>query len=121
MIRWSFGEVPLEPQVAHDGRGEVFARRVLHDTGPGLAFVDLVEVPPGAGVGLHSHGLDDTEVYVVLSGSGRYASGGEQVRVRPGDVLVNLPGGTHGLDNDGPAVLRLVVVDARSTGAESTG
>ena len=31
--------------------------------------------------------------------------------VGPGDVIVNRPGGTHGLVNDGAGPLRLVVVD----------
>jgi mannose-6-phosphate isomerase-like protein (cupin superfamily) len=36
---------------------------------------------------------------------------GTPLVVRPGDVIVNRPGGTHGLRNTGVDPLRLVVVD----------
>jgi quercetin dioxygenase-like cupin family protein len=77
----------------------------------GLAFLDFAQVPPGATIGLHRHGPSDEEIYVVLSGRGRYCAEGQWVDVRPGSVAVNPPGGLHGLENSGDEPLRIVVVD----------
>jgi mannose-6-phosphate isomerase-like protein (cupin superfamily) len=35
----------------------------------------------------------------------------DEVDVKPGDVIVNPPGGTHGLANTGSEPLRMVVLD----------
>jgi quercetin dioxygenase-like cupin family protein len=112
MARFSFEGVPLRPSVAHGGRGEVLAARVLdRPAAAGLAFVDLVVVPPGASIGLHTHGPDDEEVYVVVEGRGRMTVDGTATEVGPGDVIVNRPGGAHGLENPGAGPMRVVVVD----------
>ena len=38
----------------------------------------------------------------------------EDVEVGPGDVIVNPPGGTHGLANTGVEPLRMVVLDVNA-------
>jgi mannose-6-phosphate isomerase-like protein (cupin superfamily) len=106
-----FADAPLVGQVAHEGRGEVLAARMLERRGAaGADFLDLVVVPPGAGVGVHTHG-DDEETYVIIDGEGTMHLDGAEFAVGPGDVVVNKPGGTHGLDNTGAGPLRLVVLD----------
>lgn len=108
---YSFAAARLEPVVAHDGRGSIAAARVLTQDRPGVAFVDLVVVPPGAGIGTHTHDTGDEEVYVVISGQGTMLVDGQPLAVGAGDVVVNRRGGTHGLDNAGAEPLHLVVVD----------
>jgi mannose-6-phosphate isomerase-like protein (cupin superfamily) len=114
-----FAGTRLEAFVAHDGRGHVQAARVVHARARGGAgFIDLVVVPPGCSIGTHTHG-EDEEIYVVIDGCGRMVVDGASVPVGTGDVVVNRPGGTHGLENTGEEPLRLVVVDiAVSTGRQ---
>ena len=93
--------------------------RVLTDAqGSGFRFIDLTELPPGTSVGIHTHDEDDEEVYVIISGCGTMMLGNEPFPVGPGDVIRNLPGGTHGLDNTGSAPLLMVVLDV--SGANGT-
>lgn len=108
---YTFAAARFDDVVAHEGAGAVGAARVMERAGPGVAFVDLVVVPAGSSIGDHTHGTADEEVYVIISGSGTMAVDGQHVDVAAGDVVVNRPGGRHGLDNTGDEPLRLVVVD----------
>lgn len=108
---FTFADAPFHDAVAHGGRGEVAAARVLgRDARAGLAFVDLVVVPPGCGIGTHTHG-DDEEIYVVVDGEATMVVDGSSRALGAGHVVVNRAGGTHALHNTGPTPLRLVVVD----------
>jgi mannose-6-phosphate isomerase-like protein (cupin superfamily) len=71
----------------------------------------LTVVPPGASIGVHTHGPADEEIYVVVSGAGLMRLERDEFMVGPGDVVVNSRRGTHGLVNTGEAELRLVVVE----------
>jgi mannose-6-phosphate isomerase-like protein (cupin superfamily) len=107
-----FGEQSLQPHVAHDGVGHVLARRARkHGDGVNCNFIDCVVVPAGATIGVHTHALDNEEIYVVLAGHGVMTIEHEERAVGPGDVNINPPGGTHGLRNTGAADLRLVVIE----------
>lgn len=112
MDRLSFEDAEFRSAVAHDGRGTIrFARATTGLPGSALNFIDLCVVPPGASIGDHTHGPDDEEIYVVVEGRGRMTVEGESFDVGPGDVVVNAPGGRHGLRNEADAPLRLVVLD----------
>jgi mannose-6-phosphate isomerase-like protein (cupin superfamily) len=105
-----FRDAALSETVAHGGRGEILTSRVVERAEGALRFVDLTVVPPGASIGLHRHG-DDEEIYVIIDGEGLMTVDGVATRVGAGDVVLNDPGGSHGLENDGTVPLRLVVVD----------
>jgi mannose-6-phosphate isomerase-like protein (cupin superfamily) len=109
---FSFKACEFKRAVAHDGRGEIAFSRV-RDRSPGSAcnWLDFSVVPAGASIGVHTHDPDDEEIYIVISGRGRMTLGGETFIVESGDVIVNPPSGTHGLENIGNTELRLVVVD----------
>jgi len=108
----------LAPLVAHDGIGEILARRVRDGCAPSaINFIDLVVVPAGRSIGLHRHAASDEEIYVIIAGSGCMTVDGDTVRVGAGDVIANPGGGTHGLVNDGAEALRLVVIDVAVAGA----
>ncbi|MFB7938046.1 cupin domain-containing protein [Streptomyces sp. NPDC056049] len=85
----------------HDGIGTIHVHRAFDRmrAPAGVAFIDLVVMPPGTSIGTHRHG-DDEETYVILSGRGRMVVDGEEFAVGPGDVVVNRPYGEHGLTND---------------------
>lgn len=109
---FSFRSAPLAQSVAHGGQGTVMAARVLERAVEcGLAFVDLVVVPVGSSIGVHTHGRSDQEIYVVIDGRGEMQLDSNPVRVGPGDVVINAPGGMHGLVNTGDRSLSLVVLD----------
>ena len=68
---FSFSAEPLAEVVAHDGAGNVRTARVVSPGDhSGFRFVDLTEIPPGSSVGVHTHGREDAEVYVIVSGRG---------------------------------------------------
>jgi mannose-6-phosphate isomerase-like protein (cupin superfamily) len=109
---FSFSAERLSEVVAHDGAGRVRTTRVISPgDDSGFRFVDLTEIPPGSSVGVHTHGQEDEEVYVIVSGRGRMRLESREFEVGPGDVIMNAPGGTHGLVNIGPEPLRMVVLD----------
>ncbi|MER6327417.1 cupin domain-containing protein [Streptomyces coelicoflavus] len=96
----------------HGGLGTILAHRVYarRSGRRGAEFVDLAVLPPGTSIGRHRHGAD-RETYVVLDGSGLMFRDGEDFRVGAGDVIANRPFGEHGLVNDGPGDLRLLVFE----------
>jgi mannose-6-phosphate isomerase-like protein (cupin superfamily) len=114
--RLSFDEARFETTVAHEGRNTIDVSRATSEV-PGSAcnFIDLCVVPAGSSIGVHTHGDDDEEIYIVIDGRGRMRVDDRSFDVGPGDVIVNPPGGTHGLDNDGDVPLRFVVVDVATS------
>lgn len=99
---------------AHGGAREIEFARVVERPGGSLRFIDLSVLAPGADIGLHTHERDNEEMYVIVSGRGVMSLDGEEFEVGPGDVILNRPGGTHGLRNTGDAELRMVVVEIQA-------
>ncbi|WP_027342107.1 cupin domain-containing protein [Hamadaea tsunoensis] len=96
----------------HDGVGALYAYRAFDRAASpsGIAFIDLVILPPGSSVGLHRHG-DDEETYVILRGSGTMTLDDETFPVTAGDLIANHAYGRHGLVNDGHEDLHLLVFE----------
>jgi len=110
--QFSFDNAEFEQSGAHEGRGKIlFSRRMEMNALSGCNFLDMSILPPGTSIGLHSHDKHDEEIYVVISGRGRMTVETTSFWVGPGDVIVNPPGDTHGLENLGTENLRLVVID----------
>ncbi|MFI6104259.1 cupin domain-containing protein [Streptomyces sp. NPDC051310] len=103
----------------HGGEGTILAHRVYRreDAPAGIAFVDLVVLPPRSSIGVHRH-ADDQETYVILSGRGRMTLDGEEFAVHAGDVVPNRPHGAHGLVNDSDDDLKLLVLEVGPLGGE---
>jgi mannose-6-phosphate isomerase-like protein (cupin superfamily) len=109
---YTFQDAMLEPTVAHEGVGQILTRRVEGgDPSQGANFIDLTILPPGASIGVHRHGPDNEELYIVVSGHGRMLLDGKEFDVGPGDVVVNSALGQHALCNLGSEPIRLVVVE----------
>lgn len=104
--------VVLEQVQAHGGAGEIGFHRLLDAAAfaSDCHFVDYAVLPPGASIGIHTHGADE-EIYLVLEGHGVMHVDGHEFPVGPGSVVTNRAGGTHGLRNDGEGALRLFVVE----------
>ncbi len=96
----------------HGGVGTILAHRAFRreDEPAGVAFIDLVVLPPHTSIGLHRH-ADDRETYVILAGQGLMTLDGEEFEVHAGDVVPNRPHGEHGLANTSDADLQLLVFE----------
>jgi quercetin dioxygenase-like cupin family protein len=108
------------PENTHGGEGLVKHVRLYADADfqTPLRFVIYSELPPGASIGYHTH-ADNEEVYVVLEGTGRMTINGETTIVKTGDVILNKFGWSHGLENNSPQPLKILVfeVDQSKTNA----
>lgn len=112
--QYRFEGCTFERVRAHGGQREIsFARVVTRDRGP-LRFIDLSVLDVGADIGCHTHGTDNEELYVVVSGKGLMTLDGQEFEVGPGHVILNRPGGTHGLRNIGEEALRIVVIEVEA-------
>jgi mannose-6-phosphate isomerase-like protein (cupin superfamily) len=112
--RYKFEDRAFQRVRAHGGAREIsFARVVKRDRGS-IRFIDLSVLGPGADIGCHTHEADNEELYVVVSGKGLMMLDGEEFEVGPGHVILNRPGGTHGLRNIGEEELRIVVIEVES-------
>jgi mannose-6-phosphate isomerase-like protein (cupin superfamily) len=112
---YRFGRSRFARVRAHGGEHEISFARVLERARGPLRFIDLSVLAPGADIGRHTHTDDNEELYVVVEGRGLMSLDGAEFEVQPGDVILNRPGGSHGLRNLGDTELRIVVieVDAR--------
>ncbi|MGD9723372.1 MAG: cupin domain-containing protein [Pirellulales bacterium] len=109
---YRYAAIDYESVVAHDGTAPILFKRLVDRAAGSLAnFIDASIVPVGADIGIHTHALDNEEIYIVLSGRGWMHVDGQEFEVNPGDVIVNRPGGTHGLKNTGDVELRLIVIE----------
>lgn len=111
MIRNFLDPAAKRRMPSHDGEGlvdlyELWGRT---DFKSKVDFMDRVVVPPKSTVGYHKHG-ENEEMYVVLEGEGTMTIGTEPTRVRKGDMILNPPGGAHGLVNDSDADIDLLII-----------
>jgi mannose-6-phosphate isomerase-like protein (cupin superfamily) len=107
---YSFESARFVEVVAHDGNHPIEFHRA-EEGGLACNFVDLSVVPVGADIGIHRHENDNEEIYVIISGRGWMHLDDRQFEVGPGHVIVNRPGGAHGLKNIGDVPLKMVVVE----------
>lgn len=99
---------------SHDGKGRVKNALLYGDAdfSTNLRFVIYTELPPGTSIGYHKHGNDE-EVYILLEGRGTMTIDGEAHEVSAGDVILNKPYGSHGLENTSDDILKLLVFEVR--------
>jgi mannose-6-phosphate isomerase-like protein (cupin superfamily) len=96
----------------HDGDGSIALVEVLgseETKGRRLRFFHDDVLPPGSSIGVHAHDHDE-EYYFVVSGRGTMILDGAHVPVSAGDITAVYPGGAHGLINDSPEDLRVLVL-----------
>jgi len=112
--QYMFEGCTFERVRAHGGEREIaFARVVTRNRGS-IRFIDLSVLGPGADIGCHTHDTDNEELYIVVPGRGLVTLDGQEFEVGPGHVILNRPGGTHGLRNIGEEELRIVVIEVVS-------
>lgn len=112
MLITNFFEAEGKPQNSHDGEGlinHVYCFRD-DDFDTNLRFILTIDVPAGGSVGYHQHG-DNEEVYIILEGRGRMTVNDEERDVKPGDVILNKPGWSHGIKNTTDDNLKILVFE----------
>ena len=112
--QYRFEDCAFESVRAHGGARDISFARVLARSRGAIRFIDLSVLGPGADIGRHTHQPDNEELYVVVSGKGLMTLDDREFEVGPGHVIVNRPGGTHGLKNIGAEELRIVVIEVES-------
>src|SRR5437879_11430010 len=102
----------LAPVKAHGGKGEIQSNRpfVSRDFESALHFVDFVIVPPGTSIGIHQHGANE-ELYFIVRGSAIMTVNGVEHQVEEGDLILNKPGWSHGLRNEGSGAVEILVIE----------
>ncbi|MDR0642285.1 MAG: cupin domain-containing protein [Treponema sp.] len=68
-------------------------------------------LPPGASIGYHRHD-NETEYYLILSGTGEVNDDGTVKPVKAGDAMITGDGASHSIKNTGsvPLVFHAVIV-----------
>jgi len=112
--QYRFEDCVFESVRAHGGERDISFARVLARNRGAIRFIDLSVLGPGADIGCHTHDADNEELYVVVSGKGLMTLDDREFEVGPGHVILNRPGGTHGLKNIGAEELRIVVIEVES-------
>lgn len=105
-------ELKLKDEVIHEGKGlcrhsTVFSKEEMESP---VQFINYTVIPPSASFGMHKH-KNNNEFYVVLSGEGVYHQDGEERIVKKGDIMMNAPFGTHGIENTGAGDMELLVFE----------
>lgn len=112
MIRKSSERMIDTKQAPFGGPGEVIVRNILNSPeefyGKGRTFCHST-LPSGSGLGYHQH-TGETEIYYILSGSGKYNDNGAMVPVAAGDITLTRDGEGHGLTNTGEEPLDLIAL-----------
>ena len=96
---------------SHEGTGAVELYEIWKnsDFKSGIDFFDRVVVPPGSTIGFHKHG-ENEEMYIVLEGVGLMQIEDGEVTVGKGDMILNPPGGRHGLINNSGQNIDILVI-----------
>ncbi|MDR2135555.1 MAG: cupin domain-containing protein [Treponema sp.] len=70
-----------------------------------------LELLPGDSIGYHRHD-NETEYFVILSGSGEVNDNGAVKQVKPGDTIITGNGASHSIKNTGsaPLVFHAIIV-----------
>ncbi len=115
---FTFEDIAFDNVIAHGGHRPILTRRVLEaKMGTAINFLDFTILPAGSDIGVHTHDHDNEEMYIIISGQGEMEVDGQRSSVGPGHVIVNRPGGTHGLKNTGRTDLYMVVIEVPVTTA----
>jgi len=111
LIKNFYEQIPKRSS-SHGGVGEVLGRSIFekNELDTNLRFIHYTEILLGSSIGYHEHGNNE-EVYIVLRGTGRLTVNGVSKEVKAGDVLMNKPFWSHGLENTGAENLCILVFE----------
>ena len=113
MIR-NFLSAPSELNIAHAGKGMIknTSLYTATDFSTALHFIIYSELKSGTSIGYHAH-ENNEEVYVILEGKGTISINGQKHEVVAGDVILNKPYWSHGLENTSDTDLKIIVFEVQ--------
>ena len=93
-----------------EGKAE-FVHLVDCENEKNIRMLAELTLQPGSSIGNHSH-ENETEYYVILSGSGAVNDNGNSVPVKAGDSVITGNGASHSISNTGavPLVFHAIIV-----------
>jgi mannose-6-phosphate isomerase-like protein (cupin superfamily) len=95
-----------------DGEGTThFTYLVDCEKEKNIRMLSEVTLPPGASIGYHRHD-NETEYFLILSGTGEVNDDGTVKPVKAGDAVITGNGASHSIKNTGeiPLVVHAVIV-----------
>jgi mannose-6-phosphate isomerase-like protein (cupin superfamily) len=95
-----------------DGEGTAhFTYLVDCEKEKNIRMLSEATLPPGASIGYHRHD-QETEYYLILSGTGEVNDDGTVKPVKAGDAMITGNGASHSIKNTGtvPLVFHAVIV-----------
>lgn len=95
-----------------EGTGTVTMTHLMDCSGQkNIRILAELNLPPGASIGNHKHD-DETEYFIVLSGSGVAGDDGAEKHIKAGDVLATGNGASHSIKNTGtaPLIMHAIIV-----------
>ncbi|MFE5318108.1 cupin domain-containing protein [Paenibacillus sp. NPDC056579] len=107
-------------QNCHGGKGPFQLKDLIQAVSSSdkqyIKFIHDDIIPPGSTFGYHQHKSDAPveEWYYCISGQGIMELDGKQYEMSAGDISVCRANGSHGLINNGPEDLRIIVIYASS-------
>lgn len=102
----------------HDGKGPFQLKDIMKAVSPSdkqyIKFIHDDIIPAGSTFGYHQHKSDVPleEWYYCISGNGVMELDGEQYEMSAGDISVCRANGSHGIINNGPEDMRIIVIYA---------
>ena len=117
----NFLTTSMQPQESsHGGSGKVDLYEIWggSDFKSNVDFFDRVVVAPGSTVGFHQHG-ENEEMYIVLEGHGLMRIEDREVSIKKGDMILNPAGGSHGLINNSPDNIDILVIQVGLNGLKT--
>jgi mannose-6-phosphate isomerase-like protein (cupin superfamily) len=95
-----------------DGEGTAhFTHLVDCEKEKNIRMLAEITLPPGASIGYHRHD-NETEYFLILSGTGEVNDDGTVKPVKAGDTMITGSGASHSIKNTGtvPLVFHAVIV-----------
>ncbi|MDR2479006.1 MAG: cupin domain-containing protein [Treponema sp.] len=108
------GEMKTEArEKMRGGEGSVAFVHLVNDyeKEKNLKMMAELTLQPGSSIGKHNH-ENETEYYIILSGSGLVNDNGTEVQVKPGDSIITGNGDFHSIANTGtvPLVFHAIII-----------
>ena len=96
---------------SHGGKGPMMLYEIWEESDfkSNVDFIDRMVIPPQSTIGFHKHGNNE-EMYIILSGQGVMTVNNETVVVKKGDMILNSPHDSHGLQNESESDLDVLVI-----------
>lgn len=111
-------EVYQTLEKCHDGQGPFQLKDIIKAMPSGgkqyIKFIHDDVISPGSTFGYHKHESDQymEEWYYCISGRGIMQLDGKEYAMAAGDISVCRANGSHGIINNGPEDLRIIVIYA---------